>query len=120
MCPDQYLQTPTSEALSSRTLKRYNVIITKSKEYFMHEVFWRIVSQQRPFVIEDECMIDKQYHAQYDHKSPAKTSCMAAKGCRKAAAWSHGARTCTRPAMTADRLEAQRKDHVEIDELRQY
>ena len=31
--PDQYLQTLNSEALPSRILKRYNVIITESEEY---------------------------------------------------------------------------------------
>ena len=40
--------------------------------------------------------------------------------CSKAAAWGHYTRTCNRRTMTADRLEDQRKDHVEIDEVRQY
>ena len=52
--PDQYLQTLNSEALLSRTLKRYNVIIAESEEYLMHEVLWRMASKQRPFAIECE------------------------------------------------------------------
>ena len=52
--PDQYLQTLNSDALLSRTLKRYNVIIAESKEYFMNEVLSRIESKQQPRDNKDE------------------------------------------------------------------
>lgn len=46
--PHQYLETVSSHALRSRTLRRYNVDIAESEEHLMDDVLWRMASKQRP------------------------------------------------------------------------
>lgn len=46
--PDQYLEAVNCPILRSRTLKRYNVLISESEEYLMNDVLLRMASKQRP------------------------------------------------------------------------